>query len=338
MTARRFHAILHIGIGKTGTTTIQHALKAARPTLPELGFCYPRTPGTQLHTALCAYAEAAEPPPPWRRRRLPPPEPDFEQRLGEEIAALPASVHTLVFSSEALATLHSAAQLARLRALLDPSCASYRVLVYLRRQDEWAVSNHTQLARIGKDRPVFHGEPRDFAPLLDRWAAAFGRDAVAPRIFSRSDLAEGDVLADFCAACGLPRLPPARDTPLNPALRAEAQAFLRQLGALARARRPGFDPLGLPGYWPMVQRLNDAFAGHGPLPTRAEAEAYYAQCRAANERVRAAWFPQRDTLFPEDFSRYPEQAPPPPSAEQLLEVAARALAALLEHDEKSRAS
>jgi len=50
--ARPVDLVLHIGTGKTGTTSIQSFMNANRSRLAELGFLYPRTPGKVRHTRI----------------------------------------------------------------------------------------------------------------------------------------------------------------------------------------------------------------------------------------------------------------------------------------------
>ena len=52
--------ILHLGIGKTGTTTIQHSMRLSRPALAERGYLYPRTPGPVRHAKFGLYFRSDE--------------------------------------------------------------------------------------------------------------------------------------------------------------------------------------------------------------------------------------------------------------------------------------
>ncbi|MBX9701922.1 MAG: hypothetical protein K2X74_20975, partial [Acetobacteraceae bacterium] len=352
-TTRR-RAILHIGIGKTGSTTLQHLLAAARERLVPLGFAYPLSPGRRNHLMLAV--AASEEPRAAHLLRTASRVGDarelrqrFAADLGAEMAGLPAGVHTVIFSSEHLSNQATSIEdVARLKALLDGWFDDYRILVYLRRQDEYEVSLYSTLLRSGKTGAEILPPPEaglldrhDLAGLLDRWGAVFGRGALMPRLFDRDAFVDGDLLADMRAACGLPALPvPQAAAVLNTSLTAPAQEFLRRLniaarGGLAAAEEVGHagdeeehaegerDAPEETGQAPTFIRefLGTRYAGAGRRPSRAEAEAFVARHAAGNERIRAEFFPDRTSLFSTDFSRYPETADPLPVGEALMDVA-----------------
>lgn len=354
---RRRCAILHIGTGKTGSTTIQNLLAANRDRLMAQGFAYPVSPGHRNHLLLAVFASDERRAVRMLRITAQTGSPGFQRErlavdLGAELAALPDAVHTVIFSSEHLANqVASMADAARLKALLDTWFDDYRILVYLRRQDEYEVSLYSTLLRAGQTGtailPPADGarvlDRHDWIGLLDRWGAAFGRAALLPRIFDRGAFVDGDLLADMRAACGLAPLPvPEEEATLNPSLTAPAQEFLRRLNLAARGcggtlaedevdeagdadghpegdREAAEEPGKAPSF--IRQFLDSRFSGTGRLPSRAEAEAFVARHAAGNERVRAEFFPARASLFSTDFTRYPEVADPLPGGEALVEVA-----------------
>jgi hypothetical protein len=248
-------------------------------------------------------------------------------RFADEMAALPAAAHTLVLTSEYFGnSLTRPDRVAPLKALLDRHVAAYRVVVYLRRQDEHAVSSFSTAMRAGEARRTgpLSSRPKDYEALLEAWSAVFGPAAIRPRIFDRDALRGRDVVLDFLETAGIP-LPTGATAPSaarNTSIRPEAQAFLAHLAAHARSMGLVEDDFrAIPNRARLIAALDHRFAGPGLLPARAEAMAFYDRCRASNERVRAAWFPDRATLFPEDFSRYPEAATPPPTLQAMFEVA-----------------
>lgn len=331
---RKRTAIIHIGTPKTGTTSIQAILAENRDTLHAYGFSYPKTPGSKAHTAIGAFMSYAAGKPVGLLQRRTGPIEKFKSALYEEINGLSSSVHTVIFSSEhAFNQGFEAGVVHALRNLLDPMFGHYRIVAYVRRQDEQAVSLYSTLLRagrmprsplpeVGDNRMVY-----DFDAGLRPWIDTFGRSTVTARLFQRSDLAGGDVVTDFLKLCGMPELSKASGTE-NTSLLANAQEFLRLLNGLPSAapkptpKPPSGKPsansrLGPrpPAY--LRDFLSSAFAGKGTLPSRRDAEAFYASFAEANERLRAAFFPERRTLFDEDFSRYPEQLHTPDAADIL---------------------
>lgn len=346
----RRRAVLHIGTEKTGSTTIQTFLAARRAALPALGVAFPRAPGESNHLALAAAAgdpaHVAD-----LVRGLDPATGDqaaigfrLHRDLARELAALPPAVHTVLFSAEHLhSRLAGEAALRRLKALLDPFFDEWRIVLWLRRQDEVAVSHHSTLLRAGHAAPsplpgaAEHAAYFDYAALLDRWAAVFGRDAVRPRLFGRAHFTGGDLLRDALDAFGLEALPPG-DGPApveNARLDAAAQHFLAALNAHGAA------PPGSPARRALIRRLDARFAGAGAaplLPSRAEARAFLDAFRDSNERLRATWFPGRAApLFDEDLGRYPE-APSPPAGADAAAALATAFTLLAEFADPATAA
>jgi hypothetical protein len=327
-------AILHIGTEKTGTTTIQAFLAANRDKLTEIGFAFPHSCGVQDSRGLVMYAmrpgrheeihiaaglttEAA--------RR------EAAQRLEEELAAeldtLLPEVRAVIFSSESFhSRLCHRDELERLRALLLRHFGRIRIVVYLRRQDQVAVSLYSTTLRGGQTRwevlPWSNESDGyyNYELLLDRWSDVFSPDAICPRLFSVPDLITGDLVTDFCSACGIGdpsglALPARQNQSFQPA----AQEFLRQMNAYfpiwdGNEANPRRGPLGT---W-----IASEFPGAGRVPSRPEVREFLSRFAASNDRVRERWFPERKTLFDDDLSSYPEQADDRFTFEDAVRVAA----------------
>ena len=325
-------AILHIGTEKTGTTSIQRFLALNRRWLGERGFAFPRASGQWNSHLLALYARG-----PGRGD-------DMHLRLGlesvekrtafatefadcftRELAALPAHVHTVLLSSEHLHSRVVAREsIESVLALLRPHCARFKVLVYLRRQDRVATSLYSTAMKAGLTRDRILPEIGDsssyynYERLIARWAEVFGADAIVPRLLARDRLAQGDLLADFAAACGLGGLAGAQPVEReNEGLRAVAQEFLhRASGHLP----PIVDGERSAAWDALVKLLGRELVGPGRLPTRDEAQRFQAIFAASNERVRQRWFPDLPALFDGDFSLYPEQDEPAPSFDDAVAV------------------
>jgi len=326
-TVRR--AILHIGFAKTGTTAIQAALAAARPMLAGAGFHFARSPGVANHLRLFQLLQedgGALPASPVARAIATEGRAPLMPAIEAEMAALPSGVGCVIFSSEHLGGLtRSAAEAQRLVAPLRRWCAEIRVVAYIRRQDDHAVSDFSQVLRGGqlRRRPL-DARPKDWWAMLAPWVEVLGTEAVTPRIYERDALAGGDVLADFAAACGLAALPPAPGAArANAGLDATAQAALLMLN-----EDPAFGgAAGTAARRRLLAAIERCGArGRGLLPSRAEAEAYVARAAASNERVRACWFAGRESLFSADFSAYPDLADALPGPAEVARMALGLLA------------
>lgn len=311
-------AILHIGTEKTGTSSLQSFLARNRDRLNARGFHYPVFAGPVSHEGLAAYAMADDRFDDLRLNQtvhdaaeLAAFRADFERRAAEELAA--HAGRTIIFSGEHCSSrLRSRAEVARLKALLGRFFDRIDVAVYLRRQDEVAVSLYSTALKSGNEWssifPALRDVSRhfDYDGMLRRWASEFGPGHVHPRIFAPDEMAGGSVVEDFCEIwkLGGGYQAVART---NESLCPPAQEFLRRLN---RAVPPVVSGRTNALRGDLAQPISRAYAGKGRRPARAEAQAFLAQFADTNEAVRARWFPERKQLFPDNFSAYPEHEDP----------------------------
>jgi hypothetical protein len=239
---------IHIGVPKTATTTIQSFFTMHRDALLQRGVLYPKSIAnsdghSELHRVLSAVLEPDSVP--WLdglRKHM-------ENRnviasLFEEAAR--TEVKTVVLSAESLAFMRRPETL---RRSLAPHSA--RVLVYLRRQDNFLASFYNQLIKSRLYTATFeeflqqHAENAidlrdfrtplpmcDYERLLNLWGAAFGSENILAGVYEDHDL-PGGILHDVAAKTGIDIAglrPPDVDT--NPALQLSTVALKRRVNAL----------------------------------------------------------------------------------------------------------
>lgn len=250
VTDPRVDLVLHIGSGKTGTSSVQQFLGVNRPVLAERGLVYPRSPGRFRHTRFGLFvtsdaALAARPA--WRRLGASSPTEfrrEFARTLLDEVGASGAA--RVLISDEALYGAPPRA-LGRLRAFADAHAGRVRVVCYLRRQDEHVASRYQQVVKVGevrrladRTRAVDQSATYDYARRLDTWARWIEPSELVVRRFEQDGFHDGSLHSDFLLAAGI-------DAPLeafqavprqNESLDAESVEFLRILN-LHRARRGG---------------------------------------------------------------------------------------------------
>ncbi|GEM_PF-641557 len=185
---------LHIGVHRTGTTSIQNWLHANLVALRRQGVRYAF--GRLMHTDLA-----------WKLHsgKLKPER--FISDLVRDAAG--DDIQSVVVSGEDFSVLRKPEILADLKTHFDVT-----VVCYLRRQDQWMESWYNQHVKWPWNRELSQCDRNDFlaerpsfywidyADLLARWSAAFGREHVVPRVFERGRL-DGSLTRDFARTCGI---------------------------------------------------------------------------------------------------------------------------------------
>lgn len=233
--------ILHIGLPKTATTTIQHRLGALKPLLAGAGLCYPGY--SVRHHEIVKGLEAVE------AGRA-----SAEYLVGDLLTAFAAEAKAkdarqVLISSESMVTASSGA-VARIGAALRqhfPQTERVLVLCYVREPIAFATSLGQQMLKSGRGRTATiyaNPWPLDLRRSLQNFADVFGRDSLCVRPFDVAKLKNGDVVADALEAMGLGDLElPGRTPNLNSALSSEgaqiadALAGLRPHGKRRRHKR-----------------------------------------------------------------------------------------------------
>jgi len=328
--------ILHIGMSKTGSTSIQKVLSTQRPALLAQGLLYPKSPGNERHEYLAAEASTN------KYHKSPPARPlwqgmtpserltRFREEFAAEMADIPSNVHRIIISAEQFSMfLLDRQSVQNLHDLLRPHVDAITVVVYLRRPDQHFTSLYTEMLRWGDAKlpdllsmPVLRAHDYDYHALLERWANVFGDAAIKPRIFEQSRKERFDVVNDFLSVCGImlqQELPKEART-ANQSITHAGQLVLVELAKLVRQgdTRSVQSP-----FWGLVTlAASRAVPGRGWLPTREEARVFNARYAESIEQVRRKWFPERPFLFSNDYEQLPE-APLAPSPEALVDASAR---------------
>lgn len=328
--------LLHIGMEKTGTTSIQAMFAANRGVLVRQGWFYSTAMGRENHERLVVYARDDDTSDNQRKRALARGltlaefRAQTEALLAEEARAHPG--HSLILSNEHLQSrLTTLAEKQRLLQLLRSVCSGeIRVLLYLRRQDLAATSLHgTRLLSGGKADPgrilpaLQPGSAMayffDYERIVAEYVEAFGAGAVAVRVFEKDRLQGGDVRADILDWIGLPQ--PAALTwgpRRNESVSRAAQFFMARMNQVNPTFH-GTQPNPLRGK--VDKRAIRLFAGgEGFRPARADAEAFYERFRAGNARLFASL---GQPGFSESFEDYPETADTAVDAGAVAEVGVR---------------
>ena len=237
----------------------------------------------------------------------------FIQSLQIEFDEHP-STNTLLISSEhfhsRLATLD---MISALKTFLDPWVETFRIILYLRRQDRVAISLHSTALKSGnlnelKQLPVYNGNIPyyyNYEAIHENWSAIFGQDNVNVRLFDKREWAEGCLIADFCQSCEIEPANTAKAKTENRALTLRGAQFIREIN-----RQISSSSVDLPSEdrASLVRLVSQLCEGkHYPV-SRDSAMEFYRQFDDVNARVKQNVFPYRSApLFDDDFLDYPEQ-------------------------------
>ena len=317
------HAILHIGTEKTGSTTIQAFIKKNHRALLAEGIEFLKFKGHHTSRPFVTWSldpEHADE----EIEKLRISDPDkreewrnsFREEVDRKLSNLPDHVDRVLFSSEHFQSrLYTEHEVARLKSFLDEYFSSYSVILYLRRQDDVARSLYSTSLRTGKvpRRQLLAGKMKgpyfDYLALVERWSNVFGRDNIDVRQYGRKYFRDGDLLKDFCDACGIENfdrfVPPDEK---NTALSAVAQAALLELNLHFPGRVDGkLNEFNRRLRKHCTKYLAEHHTGPTLMPARAEAIDFYETYRAGNEEMYVRYFDGKP-IFKEDFSNYPEDS------------------------------
>jgi len=314
-------AILHIGTEKTGTTSIQSFLTQNREGLKQFGYAYLQSAGLPSNRKLATYcfnsdrhddhhvalgivepAQRAQ----WRAK--------FETDFDNEIKSLKTGIHSVFISNEQLhSRLFALEEIQRVKELLYGYFESVEVYVYLRRQDKMACSLYSTALKCGHSMDQILPQVPDtdhyynYEVLLDKWCEIFGKENITVRVFDRKELINGDLLSDFLNVSNSQNIDleklvlPGME---NESLLPPAQEYLRLCNQVPGPASPkeSDNVRNL-----LIASLEALYGGKPRLPTRGQATEFYQKFSPSNNRVAAKWL-DRETLFEEKFSEYPESS------------------------------
>ncbi|MDQ2762338.1 MAG: hypothetical protein M3Y22_02235, partial [Pseudomonadota bacterium] len=235
--------VLHIGVEKTGSTSIQFTLAKNRAKLLARGVLYPRAMGERNHVKAYAYASESgvdevkskwnlDSPAAIESFRL-----EVQEELIKELAAHPADI-VCISNEHCSSRLLTGPEIGRLADLLGGLCSRVRVVAYLRPQGEALRSAYSTYVKTGGMKPFRAPNANeinrkyDYDAILARWAAAFGQENIEARIFERERLIGGDVVEDFLARLPVETKGLVLEQAANPSLGRIGVEFLRRLNAL----------------------------------------------------------------------------------------------------------
>lgn len=200
MSAPRQTVYLHIGRGKTGTTALQRALARSRDALLQRGVYYPAAAGGGAGHGHDGFSKAFIDEVPYYMRMPPRPEAGAEA-VRDEICGVQASA--ILISAENL-ELANPGKVRQFFESIRPDF-NFKVILFVRSQDELAEAEYNQLVKLGRSTQSFRHFSDvefhwDFLSLAEQWEAVFGTGSVSGHIY---DAAHPQVVAQLLDSLGL---------------------------------------------------------------------------------------------------------------------------------------
>jgi hypothetical protein len=309
-------AVVHIGMPKTGSTAIQRFLAKNAAALADRGVAHERVAhgeippqDSQLELGIVQFHRAGVP------------VPDLATRLSYGLtepaghaayaagfakafeAAVRARKEDLwILSSEHVgAWTRTQAEARALDAWLGEIFDEVRYVMYLRRQEDYLVSTYSQHLRMGGTQRLKEYLDANLRPGFTArallWRAVAG-ERFSVRLLEPDALEDGDLIADFAHVAGFDAEGLKRPGRLNQGLSVGAAGFLREMNRVLPQRVAGGQRRN-PLMRGVDRRLTRWYAGDRKLALGPQQVARVRKANAkANERLRAAFFPERAELFP----------------------------------------
>ncbi|WP_238364080.1 hypothetical protein [Mesobacterium pallidum] len=305
-------AIFHIGCPKTGTTTLQAFLHSNTEALREQGVRFQRSVenrGSQFELPMTAFVRTGTLLP-HREQRIRYKATTLEQQKAEYggyIDHLRRFAETYpepvaIFSSEHVTPWLNRPELVQsFHELLTESFDEVRYVVYFRDPALALASSYSERIKRGGGMTLDEFISRQLKRegsfwRVANWADTVGRENYDVRLLDKSFLAKGDLISDFCQACGLDETRLERPSRMNEALSSVSAEALRMLNRrIPELRRDG--------------RMNPLRRGLLRVATRLGAEAPAIRLND-QQRRRVGWkrnwvdkkmlsefFPDRDRLW-----------------------------------------
>jgi hypothetical protein len=304
----------HIGMPKTGTTSIQNFLAGNRDTLGRNGVLYSRVMGEHTHNVLPVLVQGFIRGSQLQRRlnvrnTLDWAQLNQETRLAFAREIAEANPRHLILSSEHICSRSiSEAHFDTLRSLIALALdrAEMTIVLYLRPQVEQAISLYSTMLRHGMAADVdsfletrfdeFHYF--DFQAMIARWSVAFPQARMEVRAFNLARRLPQGTVDDFVAVTGLEHVasqcpPPVRR---NRSMGDWSAELLRQIN-LRSDTLPKSMAIN-------VRRWLDRNLGGGAIaPDLTLARRFQAHFAASNAAVVASHFPDTPWVLEPDWDR-----------------------------------
>lgn len=209
---------LHIGLEKTGTTTLQEVLWHNRKELEKHGIILPYFLGKN-HMQLALLSAGRRVTVDLQNHLKLTNEKkydnfisgfpsEFEKNISRSVKEASA-VKSLILTNEHLSSrVKNVEEAAILKKLLSPFGDTIRIIIYLRRQDSYLVSLYSEFVKSGGRKSFqewlasFNYINLNWNEVTEVWSTVFGKENITIRPFEKKELKNDDLVADFMDTIG----------------------------------------------------------------------------------------------------------------------------------------
>lgn len=300
--------ILHIGLEKTGTTSVQQLLKSNRAALLSQGILVPTSlhPGNNFYLAMASFssfrpdgllkAEGIKNQAgldAFRRKVL--------TKFQAELKAASSAKQVLISSEHLQSRLTSVEDIQLLKSNLESvGLNDFEVLVYLREPIRIALSHHGMAIKKGVfvDESFFEpNHPRvsqilGFQRSIEMWQQVFGADALRVRLYPEGQKPSA-LIDDFFSAAGVSQV----GLNLNSDAKRNVNLTLGALQILNQVNRVSKESGTQLASMAFFDRLEHHVPGKGLVADQTTIESFASYYSDSNEWVRATFFANQASLF-----------------------------------------
>lgn len=206
---------IHIGYPKTGTTSLQSFFRKTKEELSDIGFHYVHSDkfDKSLEIPLIAAPEQSQ----YFENQLRNKNvyhTNYKDRVTKEIKNNVDEGKSILISNESFITRFSKqVNITNLHSFISQFNIPVKIVVYLRRQDDFVSSIFSSHLRDGAFRPIIEQfrkselpcfKSLDYSQLLDRWGSVFGKENLIVKLYDKSELVKEDIISDFLSTLNLP--------------------------------------------------------------------------------------------------------------------------------------
>jgi hypothetical protein len=318
--------ILHIGLEKTGTTSIQFLLSQNRSLLLESSVLVSNTtnPGNNYHLAIASYSKfradgltkqlgisSQQQLEAFRKLVFAKLEKEVSQNSTEKVVLSSEHFQSRLLGTDDISLLKT--------SLESVGLTNFKILLYLRDPLKIVMSHHGMAIKKGihVTEDFYRPEhPRishivDHAKTLQNWQSVFGRDAIQVRLYPESQPGEA-LLTDFLHACDIStqHVDLTKQELRNINLSASALRALNQVNASSDKVR-----LLAEDRW-LFNQLEKRYPGKGLTPASATIELFDQRFNDNHQQISFEWFDGKEPLFATKWA-----SPEPIDAAEELAVA-----------------